>query len=202
MLRLNRDFFARDTLTVPVSRHPLDSVNLANPKLGLIDKANELLARTGLEKGRVDFALPPSERDAGLTVNEYETLLMRHDLVEVLKDPLKFAAQRGRHMIDDPLAIPSKTINYAKYDVPRLLNSLLEALHWEESVLERLVAKVMAVPARRLLRTRRVTFLASDENDAGRARMVRGTYQSPILVQWHPSHDRSRRLEITVFSLR
>jgi thiamine phosphate synthase YjbQ (UPF0047 family) len=193
---------ARDTLRVPVSPHPLDSVNLADPKLGLIEQINDLLARAGLEKGRVDISLPPSEPNAGLTVNEYETMLMRHDLVEVLQDPLKFAAQRGRHMIDDPLAIPSKTINYAKYDVPRLLNSLLDALHWDQSVLERLVAKVMAVPARRLLRSRRVTFLASDEDAGGCARMVRGTYQSPILVQWQPSDNRSRQLDITVVSLR
>jgi hypothetical protein len=186
---------------VPVSQHPLDSVNLADPKLGLIEQVNELLAGTGLEKGRVDIALPPAERDAGLTVNEYETLLMQHDLVEVLKDPLKFAAQRGRHMIDDPLAIPSKTINYAKYDVPRLLNSLMEALHLDHSVLERLVAKAMAVPARRLLRSRRVTFLASDEEGQGAARMVRGTYQSPILVQWRPADGRSRRLDLTVYAL-
>ena len=87
-------------------------------------------------------------------------MLMRHDLVEVLKDPLKFAAQRGRHMIDDPLAIPTKTLNYAKYDFPRLLNSLMEALRWDRSVLERTMAKLMSVPARRLLRSRRVTFLA------------------------------------------
>jgi hypothetical protein len=150
----------------------------------------------------VDISLPATERNVGLTVNEYETMLMRHDLVEVLQDPLKFAAQRGRHMIDDPLAIPSKTINYAKYDVPRLLNSLLDALHWEQSVLERLVAKIMAVPAQRLLRSRRVTFLASDENDGGRARMVRGTYQSPILVQWRPSDSQSRNIDVTVVSLR
>jgi hypothetical protein len=193
---------ARDTLTVPVSRHPLDAVNLADPKLGLIDRVNDLLARAGLEKGRVDIALPPPERDAGLTVNEYETLLMRHDLVEVLQNPLKFAAQRGRHMIDDPLAIPSKTINYAKYDVPRLLNSLMEALRWDESVLERLMAKVMSVPARRLLRSRRVTFLASDEASTGRASVVRGVYQSPILVQWQPAAEQTRRLEITVSALR
>jgi hypothetical protein len=105
-------------------------------------------------------------------------------------------------MIDDPLAIPSKTINYAKYDVPRLLNSLMEALHWDQSVLERLMAKVMAVPARRLLRSRRVTFLASDDEVQGAARMVRGTYQSPILVQWRPPDGPSRRLDITVFGLR
>jgi thiamine phosphate synthase YjbQ (UPF0047 family) len=197
----DEEVVARDTFTVPVSQHPLDSVNLADPKLGLIEQVNELLAGAGLEKGRVDIALPPAERDAGLTVNEYETLLMQHDLVEVLRDPLKFAAQRGRHMIDDPLAIPSKTINYAKYDVPRLLNSLMEALHLNESVLERLVAKAMAVPARRLLRSRRVIFLASDEEGQGTARMVRGTYQSPILVQWQPADGRSRRLDITVRAL-
>jgi hypothetical protein len=198
----DEEVVAQHTFTVPVSPHPLDSVNLADPKLGLIEQVNELLAGAGLEKGRVDISLPPVERNVGLTVNEYETMLMRHDLVEVLKDPLKYAAQRGRHMIDDPLAIPSKTINYAKYDVPRLLNSLLEALHWEESVLERLVAKVMAVPARRLLRSRRVLFLASDENDQGRARMVRGTYQSPILVQWHPSDSQTRSLDLTIVRLR
>ena len=193
---------ARDSFTVPVSHHPLDSVNLADPRLGFIDRINDLLARTGLEKGRVDISLGPAERNVGLTVNEYETMLMRHDLVEVLKDPLKFAAQRGRHMIDDPLAIPSKTINYAKYDVPRLLNSLMEALHWDHGVLERLMAKVMAVPARRLLRSRRVTFLASDDAGEGRPRMVRGTYQSPILVQWQPAEGRARQLDVVLVRLR
>ena len=137
----------------------------------------------------------------GLTFNEYETRLMRHDLFEGLREPLKFAAQRGRHMIDDPFAIPSKTLNYAKYDVPRLLNSLMDALHWDESVLERLVAKLMAVPARRLLRSRRVTFLASTEKGEGRCRIVRGTYQSPILVQWQPADGQSRRVDVTVYRL-
>src|SRR4029450_2746293 len=102
------------------------------------------LARTGIEKGRVDIALHPSERNVGLTVNEYETLLMQHDLREVLQNPLKFAAQKGRHMLDDPLAIPGKTINYARYDVVRVLNKLIEAFGVQESMVERLIAKVMA----------------------------------------------------------
>ncbi|OFV86475.1 MAG: hypothetical protein A2V74_10075 [Acidobacteria bacterium RBG_16_70_10] len=192
----------RASFTVPVSRHPIDSVNLADPRLGLIDTVNQLLAGAGLGKGRVDIALGPAERSVGLTVNEYETMLMKHDLVEVLHDPLKFAVQRGRHMIDDPLAIPSKTINYAKYDLPRLLNSLIEALHWDQGVLERLMAKVMAVPARRLLRSRRVSFLASDRDGSGRAQLLRGTYQSPILVQWQPAESQARRLEISLVRLR
>jgi hypothetical protein len=128
-------------------------------------------------------------------------MLLRHDLVEVLKDPLRFAAQRGRHMIDDPLAIPGKTLNYATYDVPRLLNSLMEALHWDQSVLEHAMAKLMSLPARRLLRSRRVTFLATHDETLGRAVLVRGTYQSPILVQWENSEGQSRTVEITVAAL-
>jgi hypothetical protein len=193
---------ARATFTVPVSHHPVDSVNLADPKLGLVDRIHELLVGTGLEKGRVDIALATAERNVGLTVNEYETMLMKHDLVEVLEDPLKFAAQRGRHMIDDPLSIPTKTMNYAKYDLPRLLNSLVEALRWDHSVFERVMAKVMAVPARRLLRSRRVTFLAAHDDALGGPRLVRGQYQSPILVQWQPADGRSRSLEISVSDLR
>jgi hypothetical protein len=104
-------------------------------------------------------------------------------------------------MIDDPLAIPSKTLNYAKYDVPRLLNSLMEALHWDESVLERAMAKLMSLPAQRLLRSRRVTFLASHDRALGRPVLVRGTYQSPILVQWQNPEGRARRVEIVVAAL-
>jgi len=58
------------------------------------------------------------------------------------------------------------------------------------------------VPARRLLRSRRVTFLASDDGGEGRARMVRGTYQSPILVQWQPAEGRARLLDVTLVRLR
>jgi len=190
-----------ETLSVPLSRHPIDCVNLAEPRLGLIERVNELLATTGLEKGRVEIALDPAERDAGLTVNEYETLLMKHDLTEVLQNPLHFAALKGRHMLDDPLAIPGKTLNYAKYDLVQVLNSLMDAFHVNESFLERVVAKLMAVPARRFLRSRRVNFLASDHTGEGRARLVRGTYQSPILVQWRPSERATRRLRVQLVRL-
>ena len=42
--------------------------------------------RHGISHGRIDLSLLPEERHAGLTVNEYETLLMRHDLREVLEN--------------------------------------------------------------------------------------------------------------------
>jgi thiamine phosphate synthase YjbQ (UPF0047 family) len=191
----------RVRLQVPLSRHPIDSVNLADPKLGLLEAVDDLLARSGLEKGRVDIALAAAERDAGLTVNEYETLLMRHDLAEVLRDPLKYAALKGRHMLDDPLAIPGKTLNYARYDVVHVMNTLMEAFRVSESFLERLVARVMSVPARHLIRSRRVSFLASDPAGTGRTQLVRGIYQSPILVQWQTAERRSREIEVSLVRL-
>jgi thiamine phosphate synthase YjbQ (UPF0047 family) len=188
-------------LDIPVSRHSIDSVNLADPRLGLIERVNELLAHAGVEKGRVDLTLASSERDAGLTVNEYETLLMQHDLPEVLRDPLRFAKIKGRNMLSDPLSIPSKTLNYALFDAVRVLNSLMEALHVDQSVLERVFAQVMAVPARRFLRSRKISFLATDPDGLGRARLIRGTYQSPILVQWRAADRRARQLQITITQL-
>jgi hypothetical protein len=186
---------------IPVSKHPIDSINLADPRLGLLDQVNDLLARTGLERARVDLAIAPSERHVGLTVNEYETLLMKHDLVDVLKNPLRFARIKAHNLLDDPRAIPGKTLSYAKYDVVRVMNLLMEALRLDQSSLERLVAKVMAVPASRFLRTRRVSFLAGPSSDDAAARLLRGTYQSPILVQWQPAERQERRLDISIVQL-
>jgi thiamine phosphate synthase YjbQ (UPF0047 family) len=192
---------AQTAVTIQMSKHPIDSVNLADPRFGIIDQCNELLARCSLGRGRVDLMIEPSEPNAGLTVNEYETLLMTHDLVEVLRNPLHFAKIKAHNMLDDPLSIPGKTLSYAKYDVVRVLNSLMEALRLEQSSFERLIAKVMAVPARRLMRSRRVSFLAATEGNCPSARIVRGTYQSPILVQWQPAVGQSRRLKISIVEL-
>jgi thiamine phosphate synthase YjbQ (UPF0047 family) len=191
----------RARLVVPVSRHPIDAVNLSEPRFGLMEAVNELLARSGIEKGRVDISLEATERNAGITVNEYETLLMQHDLAEVLKDPLRFARLKAHHLIEDPLAVPGKALSYARYDVVRILNSLMEAFRVHESVVERLVAKAMALPARRFLRTRRVSFLATDMTGEGRAQLVRGRYQSPILVQWGPAESQARALDVSLVRL-
>jgi hypothetical protein len=104
-------------------------------------------------------------------------------------------------MLDDPRAIPGKTLSYAKYDVVRVMNLLMEAFGLEQSSLERLVAKVMAVPARRFMRTRKVSFLAGPDDGHPAARVIRGTYQSPILVQWQAAERQQRRLDISIVHL-
>lgn len=189
---------ARTSVRIPVSRHPIDSINLADPKLGLLEHVNEVVGRSGVERARVDLVVDPTERHVGLTVNEYETLLMQHDLVDVLRNPLRFARLKAGNMINDPRAIPGKTLNYAKYDVVHVLNSLMEALRLDQGSFERLVAKVMSVPARRFLRSRRVSFLAGADRSSNVPVVLRGQYQSPILVQWQPAEQQERRIDIVV----
>jgi thiamine phosphate synthase YjbQ (UPF0047 family) len=189
----------RTRLQVPVSAHPIDSINLKHPHLGLYERFDELIARHGVTKGRLRIELAHGERQAGLTVNEYETLLMRHDLVEVLRNPVRFMVEKSRHALRDPRAIPAKTLGYAKYDLVRALNQLVEALGLSESRIERLLARAMAVPAERFLRMRRsISLLVSDRDGRSHGAIVEGPYQSPILVQWQQANGRVRHLDVTL----
>ena len=189
----------RMRLSVPLSAHPVDSVNIRDPRLGLLEELTAAITRHDISKGRIELALAPSERNAGLTVNEYETLLMKHDLHEVLRNPLRFMAEKGRNMVTDPKAIPHKTLNYAKYDFVQVVNKILDTLGASNSPIERIVDKLMAVPAARFLRMKRsVSLLVTDREIHGRGRIVQGTYQSPILVQWDRAASGHRVLDVTV----
>jgi thiamine phosphate synthase YjbQ (UPF0047 family) len=192
----------RTVCDVPVSGHPIDSVNLSDPRVGVMPRIEELLDRHGVAKGRVDIALHPGESDAGVTVNEFETLLMRHDLAEVLSDPLRFLARTGRNALADPGAIPQKSWGYAKYDLVQVMNELIDALRISSSSVERLLAKAMAVPARRKLRLKRSVSMLVSDRDGGAGRLVKGTYQSPILIQWGAADARRRVLDVTLTRFR
>lgn len=188
---------AKLRIPVPVSNHPIDSVNLKDPKLGIYEQIVALVSSHGITSGRVRLELAGGERQAGLTVNEYETLLMRHDLADVLRNPLSFAAEKGRHLLAHPREIPAKALDYAKYDMVRALNQMLDLTGLRESLLERLFARAIAVPAGRFLRMKRSVNLRIRESE-GRGVIADGRYQSPILVQWHRADGRVRELEATL----
>jgi thiamine phosphate synthase YjbQ (UPF0047 family) len=181
-------------LEVAVSSHPVDSINLFAEELGLFGELDEFVRRQGIAKGRLDLRLEDGEGDASLTVNEYETLLMQHDLRDVLRDPLRFMGEKGRNVLRDPRAVPRKTLTYAQYDLVHVLNELMDAVGASESILERLLARLIGLPAARLLGTRRAVSLMVSERDSGVGAIVKGTYQSPILMQWRKPARGSRRL--------
>ena len=189
-------------IEVPVSDHPIDSINLKDPRLGIYPALAEFVSRTGGGKGQLRIMLDPAERHSALTVNEYETLLMKYDLAEVLRNPLRFVAQQYRNAMKNPRAVPAKTLGYAKYDFVRVMNTGLDTLRLRGSVVEKLLAKTLAVPAARFLRMRRSVSLLVSECEDGTLGIVEGTYQSPILVQWQNAPRQSRMLDVTLTELR
>jgi len=74
----------------------------------------------------------------------------------------------------------------------------MDALKVTESALERLLARVMAVPAHRFLRLKRSLSMLVSDGDG----IVRGTYQNPILVQWASAPRGSRALDLTLTRFR
>ena len=190
---------ARTSLPVPVSAHPIEAVSLKDPRYGLQEHLRNFIAEHGAGKGRLRLELASGERHACLTVNEYETLLMRHDLTAVLREPFRFAAEKARHVWNDPLAVPQKAFAYARYDLVQALNQLVDVLGLPTSRIEQWVARALAVPADRVFGVKRsIDLLVSDENPTGRTAIVEGTYQSPILIQWRAAAERARTVNVSL----
>ena len=156
----------------------------------------------GIGYGRVDVSLAADEHQSALTVHEFETLLMRHDLHEVLKDPLRFMLKQGRRILQDPRAVPAKSKGYARYDIVKVINLLMDAFGLSESAVERLLARLMGYQAERMLRFKRSISLPITTNHNGEPSLVRGRYQSPILIQWRPTQKKSRELRIRLLQFR
>ena len=192
---------ANTRIEVPMSRHPIESVNLKDPKLGIYERLAEFVAHAGVGTGRLHLALDPGERHAAVTVNEFETLLMQHDLAAVLREPLRFMAAQYRSAMANPRAVPGKALGYAKYDLVRVLNTSLETLGLQGSIVEKVLARTLAVPAARFFRIRRSVNLLVAEREDGRRGFVEGTYQSPILVQWQRGPRQARVLHVTLTNL-
>lgn len=199
----HEEVVARTTFDVPVSAHPIDAVNMKAPSVGLYQQLQEFITSHDIQKGRVRLELAAGEQCASLTVNEYETLLMRHDLAEVLRNPLRFAAEKARHAWNDPRAVPMKAVGYAQYDLVRALNRLMEALGLQSTRVEDIMARALEVPASRFLRARRsIDLLVSDNGPTGRGVIVEGTYQAPILIQWRPAVGERRTLNVALTRFR
>ena len=165
---------------MPVSAHPIDSINLKDPRLGVYAQLAEFVKSAGVAKGRLRVSLDPAERHSALTVNEYETLLMRYDLAEVLAQP---AALRGREVPardGQPArrARPRRS-GYAKYDLVRVLNHGLDTFGLRGSIVEKVLARTLAVPAARFFRMRRSVSLLVSSDDADGAGHRRGHLSEP-----------------------
>lgn len=157
---------AQASIDVPVGARPIQAINLKDPRLGISERIAKVIRQHGVTAGRVRLALAPSEHGAILTVNEYETCLMHHDLAEVLRNPLRFA-----------LAAIGSTSSLPPSHVERIL-------------------RLAARSSRLLRTSRRTDLLVSDSRSPGIGQLVEGKYQSPILIQWRGTSRGSRLLHL------
>ena len=202
VIGFNRETIVAQTqLQVPVSGYPIESINLKDSRLGLWDQLADFVARADVGRGRLHLALGQGERDAALTINEFETLLMKYDLHALLRNPLRFMTEEYRTTLANPRAVAGRALDYAKYDLVRVLNSGLGTLGLHGSFLEALLARTLAIPVSRLLRIRRsINMLVAPRQD-GRLGPVEGMYQSPILIQWRSATRATRVLDVALTRL-
>lgn len=149
------------------------AIRLGAGERSILEGITAVVRGHGIPFGRVDLRLAQAERDAGLTVNEYEALLMKKDLAEVLEAPLRYAGTTSE------------------------LERAMGALGVSPRRRDRLVDRALdALPAR-LLRMRREVSLAILPGSEG-GRIVLGRYQSPILVQWSASSPETRTVQAQI----
>jgi hypothetical protein len=106
---------ARERVKIPISARSVDSVNLKDPSLGLFDRLEVLINRHGVVKGRIRLALAEDEREAALTVNEYETLLMQRDLPDIILNPFRFIIDWPYRRLARLRHIGMKTMTCARF---------------------------------------------------------------------------------------
>jgi len=198
----NEEIVYHGRFFIPVSgEHPVNAFNLKDQRYGLFSHLNDLLDCYGIEKGLIDICLAQEERHAALTVNEYETLLMRNDLPQAMSNPLRYTVRRGKKLLQNPTSIPGKARSYAMYDIIHLYNKLMRNLQISPSVVDK-VLSYLSSPVSRIFRFKRhITLLVSSSAGTGRRRIVQGTYQSPILLQHQRADKDVRCLEITLSNL-
>jgi hypothetical protein len=84
-----------------------------------------------------------------------------------------------------------------------VFNRLFDTFGMNESLIEKVIARILAMPARRFLGMKRsVSLLVSDRECAGHGALVGGAYQSPILVQWDKASRDRRLIDLTLTRLR
>lgn len=176
-----------------------------------------LVAKYQIHRGLVTIELAPGEKHAGITVNEFEALLVERDITDVLMNPLKYMLHNAPQFARHPLMVPSKAKNILQYEIRLAIRDGLRVANRSVSILEYMVERLgihlplleyvidrIASPLEarwmNLGSTIQLLINAKDKDPLGR--VVVGTYQSPILIQWRrPESDvREMRLRLLRFT--
>jgi hypothetical protein len=70
--------------------------------------------------------------------------------------------------------VPGKALGFARYDLVRVLNTGLDTLGLQGSIVEKILARTLAVPAARFFRIPRAVHLLVAERSDGRPGFLEG----------------------------
>ena len=192
---------------------PVVSVNLGESVLGRELDLGLLIKTHQVHHGVVVLGLADDEEHAGLTVNEFEPLLIENDLAGVLDNPLHYMKKEAVGIVKDPRSLPKRAKKYLTHDLIQIINEIVATVGRHTSILhhvierlggsipylERVIEYVATTSASRWMGLNRsVSLLIDNENSHTASGLVLGTYQSPILVQWRRPATQTRRVRIKV----
>ncbi|MCY3594174.1 MAG: hypothetical protein OXH01_02915 [Bacteroidetes bacterium] len=196
-----------DVLSIRMPRkdqHALDLSQHLNDLQALVNKHN-------IHRGLVTFELDSNEKNAGITVNEYETLLVERDITDVLKNPLRYMLDHASELVRHPLTLPGKAKKVLTYELHLAIRDGLRLASRSVSAVEYMVERLgMRLPLLESVIDRLATpletrwmnlgttarFLINAGNEEPHGRITTGTYQSPILIQWRRPDSDMRNLRV------
>ena len=190
---------------------PVVSVNLAGKVFGEGNDLASLVARHNVRRGAVVLGLADDEEHAGLTVNEFEPLLIENDLAGVLDNPLYYMKKEAVGIVKDPRSLPKRAKKYLTQDLIQIINEIVATVGRHTSILHRVIERLgRSIPylervieyvattsaSRWMGLNRSINLLINSDGDHTPGGLVMGTYQSPILVQWRRPEARTRRVYV------
>jgi len=205
------DCIHESVVDIPIPKKHVQAISLTGTATNLLTPVEQLVRQHKLSRGLVTIDLEDNEKHAGLTVNEFETLLVEKDLTTALLDPLKYVVRNSPKLLRDPLSLPSRAQQFLtaelKRIVPEVLNTasrnvsrleyIVERLGFHLHFLEYIIDRLAAPSETRWMNLgRHINLLVNSETENGPGRVHLGTYQSPILIQWRHPEQSVRRLVV------
>jgi thiamine phosphate synthase YjbQ (UPF0047 family) len=180
-------------VVVPIAQASMHAVNLGYSQHSLLQYVETLLQKFDVDVGKVEIALAPYEHNVRLTVNEYEPLLMQQDLSAVLRNPWKFLTGADIAPQGNLETGPSAILSKAQEGLMPMIRTLTNALCLNHAWAEKIISTLLRWPTSSLFRKqRKISLLVSQ------GKIIQGTYQSPILVQWSALREQTRSLDIVL----
>ncbi len=174
-------------------------------------EVQSLVAQHKIRRGVVSLELEHEENHAGITVNEFENLLVQRDITDVLLNPLRYMLDSASELARHPQRLPRKAKKILKYELHLAIQDCLRLAGRSASVIEHMVGRLgmnlplleniidrLATPLEaRWMNLGRITrFLINTDDDGEYGHISIGTYQSPILIQWRKPDSLERTLRV------